>query len=375
MFLKPSAEKKDSFIRDFFAEYYNGEADRYALFEKSLSPDLLQAAGANPELIGYLTDVPSEVYGTLSVSPQDNGLYEVVTKVYDQVSAYRVHVNNKLKIDRIEELQGVVVPSSIPAKFHVALITYDALVEKGELNLDIEPGQYGVPGRSLTGKMDVPQYNGSVEGQIEQGKITLAAGLGWLGTCSFYGNYASELIDATGTLPESGVPVRLVAVQEPDDLDRKLGEILTLPEVPDAERSSLLAAAEHALFQVPDHASFDPVDQDGYTSEFKNLLTRSFEKGAAEATEGEIGGDEFLLYWYDGNGDGMDLTSRVFQIRSFDGNSASVLLHMVFQDFPNEGRDYLLSFKKEGGKWLLDDWIGSPFSTGKKAMCKNYLDN
>ena len=375
LFLKPSAEKKDSFIRDFFAEYYNGEADRYALFEKSLSPDLLQAAGANPELIGYLTDVPSEVYGTLSVSPQDNGLYEVVTKVYDQVSAYRVHVNNKLKIDRIEELQGVVVPSSIPAKFHVALITYDALVEKGELNLDIEPGQYGVPGRSLTGKMDVPQYNGSVEGQIEQGKITLAAGLGWLGTCSFYGNYASELIDATGTLPESGVPVRLVAVQEPDDLDRKLGEILTLPEVPDAERSSLLAAAEHALFQVPDHASFDPVDQDGYTSEFKNLLTRSFEKGAAEATEGEIGGDEFLLYWYDGNGDGMDLTSRVFQIRSFDGNSASVLLHMVFQDFPNEGRDYLLSFKKEGGKWLLDDWIGSPFSTGKKAMCKNYLDN
>ena len=377
LFLKPSAEKKDSFIHDFFAEYYNGEADRYALFEKSLSPDLLQAAGANPELIGYLTDAPSEVYGTLSVSPQENGLYEVVTKVYDQVSAYRVHVNNKLKIDRIEELQGVVVPNSIPTRLHVALISYGAFVEKGELNLDIEPGRYGVPGRSLTGMMEVPQYGGAVEGMIEQGKITLAAGLGWLGTCSFSGNYATGLIDATGTLQDAGFPVtvRLVAAPGPDDLDRKLGEILTLPDVPAAERSALLAAAERALFNVPDHSSFDQVEQDGYTAEFRNLLSRSCEKGAAEATEGEIGEDEFLVYWYDGNGDGMDLGSRKFQIRSYDANSATVLLHMVYQDFPNEGRDYLLSLKKEGGKWLLDDWFGTPFDAGMKAMCKSYLGN
>ena len=89
--------------------------------------------------------------------------------------------------------------------------------------------------------------------------------------------------------------------------------------------------------------------------------------------EGEIGDDEFLWYWYNGNGDGMDLDTRKFEITAYDSDSASVMLEMTVQDFPEVKGVYMMLFKKEGGKWLLDDWFDSALSVGMKAMCKAYL--
>lgn len=371
----PKQEEKDSFITGFFSEYYSYETNRSELFEKSLSKDLLQTANADPELLGYLTDAPSDVLGTMTIIPQNKGSYLVSSEVYGQTSEYLVHVNKKLKIDQIEELQAVTLPASIATKFYAALLSHDTFVEKGELNLDIEPARYGVPVRKVTGSVTLPYFKMPVKGQISGNEISLD--LDDRGLDSMTGRYADGTIDASGTIQDSQDPVtvRLIAAKDPDGWDDLLKRVQSPPEISEAESAALLAMAEHALLNLPDHSDFGRVDQDCYTTEFKDLLRRSFEKGAAEAVEGEIGDEEFLGYWYDGNGDGMDLDSRKFRITSYDGESATVHLHMTYYDFPEIDHDFAMLFKKEGGEWHLDDWVTSLLDVGMKARCKDYLGN
>lgn len=128
------------------------------------------------------------------------------------------------------------------------------------------------------------------------------------------------------------------------------------------------------LDNVPDH--FKAFDISAFSDDFAGLLKEydnlyDFE---IDRLLGRIGDDEFMAYWYDGNGEGF--TPKAKKTYSFvegTDNKAKIFLRMD-EDFHNEEtgeflyhihRQFYMILVKEKGLWKLDDWLGDWWNEGK----------
>lgn len=119
---------------------------------------------------------------------------------------------------------------------------------------------------------------------------------------------------------------------------------------------------------IPDHV-LKPEAKEAMTPDFFRALSEAF--NAPVADYGEIGDNEWLLYFVTGNG-GSEPVYSVKSVSQTDKDSARAIItvRQKWEDgsFAEEdAKEYEVLLKRVDGQWLLDDF------DGKKAACQAYV--
>ena len=120
---------------------------------------------------------------------------------------------------------------------------------------------------------------------------------------------------------------------------------------------------------IPDHG-LKPEAKDYMTPEFFRAISEAF--NAPVIDYGGIGDNEWLWYFVTGNGGGEPYYG-IKSVSSISKDRATAVITVretwegVFIDSEEDAREYGISLKFVGGKWLLDDF------DGKKAECVDYV--
>ena len=138
---------------------------------------------------------------------------------------------------------------------------------------------------------------------------------------------------------------------------------------------------------IPDHRLLSSIP-DVFSKEFGGMLKEYYQQeyGQSYLAEllGGIGDDEFMLYWYNGNGDGFsDNAQKTYSLVKGSETEADILLNMdeVIYDNGRKLYDMHEAFHmilvKEKGVWMLDDWCQTYSGDewySRKTELKEYLD-
>ena len=141
-----------------------------------------------------------------------------------------------------------------------------------------------------------------------------------------------------------------------------------------------------AFQQIPDHMNISAVDAEAFSNDFRTLLKVAFdiEDWEREKYPGELGGWEFLAYWYAGNGDSpLDdpnhtIEYRIGRVR--DGRT-SVYISIHTPGWLPYGPEYHLftmNLVYENDAWRIDDWLnkdyeGRGFNPSMRKELKDYI--
>ncbi len=124
-----------------------------------------------------------------------------------------------------------------------------------------------------------------------------------------------------------------------------------------------------AFQQIPDHRDISEVDAEAFSNDFRALLKVAFtiEDWEIEKYPGELGGWEFLAYWYAGNGDSpLDDPNHTVQYKvgKVQDGKTTVDISIHTPGWLPYGPDYhrfTMCLIFENGAWRIDDWLNKDY--------------
>ncbi len=134
------------------------------------------------------------------------------------------------------------------------------------------------------------------------------------------------------------------------------------------DTSEITKSVEELVQFIPDHQKPQPSAQQAFTPEYWNLLNQAWQ---IPMPEGEIGNEEFLFYFIEGNGD-CGPTSGKHQVNAVETKITSdTSAYEVFEYVhPNGNKDrHKMMLVKQQGKWIIDDFDST------KQQLKEYVNN
>jgi len=147
------------------------------------------------------------------------------------------------------------------------------------------------------------------------------------------------------------------------------------PEAPSQEY------CERAFSQIPDHKDFSKVDKNAFSEEFRGLLEKAYAAADKEEREnpGEIGDYEFLIYWYDGNGEplleseGSSIDYEIGEVKEGRSIVDITIYTPVFAPYGHAENKFAMHLLYEDKAWRIDDWINPEFGKSMKSIITDYL--
>lgn len=122
---------------------------------------------------------------------------------------------------------------------------------------------------------------------------------------------------------------------------------------------------EWAFQQIPDHQDLSEVDPQAFSVDFYALLKIAFaiDEWECEKNPGDIGGGEFLSYWYAGNGDSPlddpdhSIQYKVGRIRDGKTAVAITIRTPAWLPYGPEYHRFTMYLTYEDSAWRIDDWF------------------
>ena len=138
-----------------------------------------------------------------------------------------------------------------------------------------------------------------------------------------------------------------------------------------------------AFRQIPDHSGLSEVDAKAFSNDFRTLLKVAYviEEWEIEKYPGELGGWEFLAYWYAGNGDSpLDDPNHTVQYKvgKVQDGKTSVDISIHAPSWLPEVPRFTMNLVYENGAWRIDDWLNwdykeRGFEPSMRKEVKNYI--
>ena len=124
-----------------------------------------------------------------------------------------------------------------------------------------------------------------------------------------------------------------------------------------------------AFQQIPDHRNISEVDSEAFSVDFFTLLKIAFtiDEWESEKNPGDIGGGEFLFYWYAGNGDSPledPAHSIQYKVGKVQDGKTTVDITIRTPGWLPYGPEYhrfTMNLTYEDSAWRIDDWFNWEF--------------